>query len=79
MVVAGGVGAAPLLAATVCAASGIAELTHSLISLLYGVKPLDQATFLATPLLLSFVALAACLLPAVRAASVDPGTALHHE
>jgi ABC-type lipoprotein release transport system permease subunit len=55
------------------------ELTHSLISLLYGVKPLDRVTFLATPLLLSLVALAACLLPAVRAASVDPGTALHHE
>jgi putative ABC transport system permease protein len=44
--------------------------------LLYGLKPLDPATFLATPLLLSLVALAACLLPAVRAARVDPGVLL---
>jgi putative ABC transport system permease protein len=54
-------------------------LTSSLASLLYGVRPLDPVTFLATPLLLSAVALTACLVPALRAASLDPGRALHHD
>jgi putative ABC transport system permease protein len=67
-----GIGVAVGLAAAI-------EFTHSLVSLLYGVKPLDPVTFLAAPLLLSVVALAACLLPAVRAARVDPGVALHHD
>ncbi len=58
---------------------GALLLTHTLVSLLYGVQPLDPVTFLTTPLLLSVVGLAACLAPALRAASVDPGVALHHD
>jgi putative ABC transport system permease protein len=58
---------------------GALTLTSSLGSLLYGVQPLDPVTFLTTPLLLSAVALAACLAPALRAASVDPGRALHDD
>ena len=54
-------------------------LTDSLRSLLYGVQPLDPVTFLAAPAFLGLIALATCLIPAVRAARVDPGAALHHE
>ena len=54
-------------------------LTHSLASLLYGVSPLDPVTFLAAPLFLGSIAFVACLVPAIRAARVDPGVALHDE
>jgi ABC-type lipoprotein release transport system permease subunit len=43
-----------------------------LAGLVYGVGPLDPLTFVAVPALLCVVALAACALPARRAAAVDP-------
>ncbi|MDE3181263.1 MAG: ABC transporter permease [Acidobacteriota bacterium] len=54
-------------------------LTRLMASLLYDVKPNDPATFVALPLLLIAAALAACLIPARRAANVDPMVALRHE
>ncbi len=54
-------------------------LTRFLSSLLYGVSATDLITFLATPLLLSLVAFIATLIPARRAAKVDPMTALRYE
>jgi putative ABC transport system permease protein len=56
-----------------------AGLTRSLGSLLFGVKPIDPATFLAASAILSVVALIACAAPAMRAVRVDPGLALRQE
>lgn len=50
--------------------------SRSLESLLYGVRRLDPATFVAVPALLAIVALAACVNPARRAAAVDPAVTL---
>ena len=52
---------------------------HSLESSLYGVKPLDGATYFAAVIGLAVVALAASAVPAGRAASIDPLKALRAE
>jgi predicted permease len=59
--------------------SGALWLTHFLGSFLFGVKPLDPISFIATPLLLTVVALVSIWMPALRATRVDPMTALRIE
>jgi putative ABC transport system permease protein len=58
---------------------GALALSRLMVSMLYGVKPDDFATFLAVMLVLGFVALAANYIPAYRATKIDPMEALRYE
>jgi len=54
-------------------------VSKSLASMLYGISPLDGATYLTSSLVLFLAAIVACLGPALRASRVDPATALRSE
>ena len=53
--------------------------TRLLRSQLFGVQPADPLSYVVVSLLLGMVALAACYVPARRAAAVDPMQALRQE
>src|SRR5205807_992493 len=56
-----------------------AVLTRFMEAALFGVAPLDAASFAAAPIVLLVVAAVACVLPAGRAARTDPAEALRAE
>lgn len=68
---------------TLCGAGvglfGAVLLTRGLASFLYGVSPFDPGIYGGVTLLLGGIMLAACYLPARRAARVDPVVALREE
>lgn len=59
--------------------AGASGLTRFLEKMLFGVTTYDVATFVAVPLVLTVVAILASLIPALRAARIDPVTALRQE
>jgi predicted permease len=59
--------------------AGAFALTRVMKSLLFDVSANDPVTFASVALLLSSIALAACYLPARRAARIDPLASLRHE
>jgi predicted permease len=56
--------------------SGAAALARRLDTLMFGVAPLDPATFVAVPALFACIAAIAAAVPARRAARVDPQVAI---
>lgn len=64
-----------LLIGSVCALVGARELA----GILYEVRPNDATTMIVAVLILLAVAAAACLVPARRAARIDPAISLKHE
>ena len=56
--------------------AGAVVVTRYLTTLLFGVKPIDTVTFVAVAVVLAAVVLVACLVPARRAAKIDPLEAL---
>lgn len=58
---------------------GAIGLTRFLENMLFGIATSDIVTFASAPLLLAAVAIVASLVPALRAASIDPVTALRQE
>ena len=77
MVLRQGVGLA--LAGVAIGLVGSLALTRLIASQLFGVQPTDPVTFVATAVLLVLVSVIATLLPAGRAARVDPMVALRAE
>ncbi len=59
--------------------AGAFGLTRYLSTLLFGVQPVDLMTFLSVAAILIIVALLACVIPARKAAKVDPLVALRYE
>jgi putative ABC transport system permease protein len=56
--------------------AGAVAVTRYLTSLLFGVKPIDTVTFVAVAVVLAVVVFVACMVPARRAAKIDPLEAL---
>jgi putative ABC transport system permease protein len=59
--------------------AGAVAITTVMQSLLFGVNPVDPATYAAAAATLAIIALAACAVPALRATRVDPLVALRDE
>ncbi|HKA22093.1 MAG TPA: ABC transporter permease [Blastocatellia bacterium] len=72
-------GLAMALAGIVIGVAGSLALTRLIQNLLFGVSPSDPFTLVLVMLILTGVALGACLVPARKATKVDPMVALRYE
>ena len=59
--------------------AGAFALSRFLAAFLYGVKATDPATYAAIAVFVLGATMAACLLPALRAARIDPLRVMRHE
>jgi ABC-type antimicrobial peptide transport system permease subunit len=59
--------------------AGAIAATRMLKTLFFSTSPTDPLTFALVTLFFVLVATAACLIPARRAAAVDPSSAIRHE
>jgi predicted permease len=62
-----------------CGLGASVALTRLMVSLLFGISPLDPMTYAAVPIILATAAVLASYLPAQRAAAVDPAETLRAE
>ena len=72
-------GMAPALLGLALGLTGAMLLSGVMTGVLYGVSPLDPATFAAIPVVLTVVAFLATIVPAQRATKVEPIRALKYE
>jgi putative ABC transport system permease protein len=72
-------GMKPTLLGVAIGAAGALALGRVMSSFIYGVSSTDPITFFAVAFALAMVALLASVIPALRAARVDPIVALHYE
>jgi putative ABC transport system permease protein len=72
-------GSRPVVVGMVLGLAGAFALTRVLEGMLFGVTASDPLTFVGGVVVLSAVAIVACLVPALRASRIDPLMALRHE
>src|SRR5262249_51837215 len=72
-------GMRPTLLGLFIGVAGALALARVMSSLIYGVSPRDMLTFLSVSIVLAAIALLASIIPARRAAKVDPMVALRYE
>jgi ABC-type antimicrobial peptide transport system permease subunit len=68
-----------VLAGVAIGMGGYLALNRLVATLLFSTPSMDPAMLVAAPLLLALVALAACLVPAMRATRIEPVNALRHD
>ena len=72
-------GMRPVFAGVLVGLAGAYAAAGLMTTLLFGVEPLDPATYALTAAILAAVSLGACAVPAARAARVDPLVALRED
>ena len=72
-------GMKPTMIGVTLGAAGALALGRVMASFIYGIQPTDPLTFVAVAATLALVALLASVIPAFRAAKVDPMVALRYE